>query len=77
MCNCLKLQVPGTNIFLTPGTIVKIHRFDLTEWEVKFGWISCNGNRPICAWYLVNTDKPEETKYLSQPDMFDIFIVRK
>lgn len=75
MCNCLKIEIPSCNKYIYPGNKVKLGRFESTTWVVCYGWIACNGNRPICAWYLTNTDNPSETKLLSKPDLDDIYLV--
>lgn len=76
MCNCNRLELPECGRYLCPGNRIRLGRFDCTTWIVQFGWIACNGNRPICAWYLVNTENPSETKLLSKPDLDDIYFVQ-
>lgn len=76
MCNCNGLQIPGCNRCIHPENKIRLGRFDSTTWIVKFGWIACNGNRPICTWYLVNIENPAETKLLSKPDLDDIYFVQ-
>lgn len=76
MCDCNKIEIPGCDSCIRPGNIVKLGRFDDTMWRVCYGWIACNGNRPIYAWYLVNIQDPSETKLLSKPDLDDIYLIQ-
>lgn len=75
MYNHLRIEIPGCNKYICPGNKVKLGRFESTVWIVCYGWIECNGNRPIYAWYLTNIDNPSETKLLSKPDLDDIYLI--
>lgn len=76
MCDCLKLETPDHH-YIRPGNKVRLSRFDTECWQVGYGWIACNGNRPICAWYLVSESNPERTKLLSKPDLDDIYFIQQ
>lgn len=69
-----ELTIADLNITIKPGQIVKLGRFEDQSWEVGYGWYSCNGNRPICGWYLTNV-LTREVKSLQYPDTFDIYII--
>jgi len=69
-----QLEVPGTNIYLTPGCTVKLGRFETATWLVQFGWYSFGGNRPVCGWYLTK-DNGLTVKPLQLPDLDDIYMI--
>lgn len=75
MCNCLTLPVPGTNLCIRPGNIVKLGRFETTRWLVSHGWYTWGGNRPFCGWYMKNIDNDNEIKPLQLNDLDDIYII--
>jgi len=70
----MRLQIPQSDNFLSPGSKVKLGRFSQERWVVQFGWYSVNGNRPICGWYLHDIDDVQLVKHLQLPDLSDIFI---
>lgn len=75
MCNCLKIQIPGCNQFITPGCRVKLGRFETSTWVVLHDWYTWGGNRPVCGWHLFNLDNPSEIKPLQKTDLDDIYII--
>lgn len=77
MCNCLKLNVPNTSIYLTPGCKVKLGRFETDRWVVKHGWYTWGGNRPFCGWYLESLDPSKTVKPLQLPDLDDIYMIEQ
>lgn len=75
MCNCLTIQVPNTDIVLHPGDNVMLGRFDTKIWMLNHGWYSWGGNRPMCGWYLIDTQDSTNIKPLLEPDLLDIHSV--
>lgn len=73
--NEYRLEIPGTCMCLYPGARVKLGRFDSTVWIVSFGWIACDGNRPICAWYLTDAKNLKLQKLLQLTDLEDIYLI--
>ena len=71
----LELTVPDAGIALHPGDKVKLGRFDDVVWMVLHDWYSYGGNRPVCGWYLMNTQNPGIVKPLSKPDLDDIYMI--
>lgn len=75
MCDCLKIQIPGTCQFIRPGNKVKLGRFGKELWIVSHGWFTFGGNRPFCGWYL--TDQATGVvRPLQRPDLDDIYLVQ-
>ena len=70
----MQLIVPELDITLTVDDTVRLGRFDLSTWTVKYGWYVWGGNRPVCGWYLVNT-LTQEIKPLQYTDLEDIYII--
>lgn len=70
----MKLNIPNTNIYLQPGQVVKLGRFDDDRWVVEYGWFSFGGNRPFCGWYLESVDD-DRIKPLQLPDLDDIYVI--
>ncbi len=74
----LRLNIPDTNVYLFPGDIVKLGRFETHPWEVCHGWYSFGGNRPFCGWYLKSDIDGE---YIEKPiqltDLEDIYLIKK
>ncbi len=75
LCNCLKIHVPHTNLYLTPECKIKLSRFTNDMWQVKYGWYTWGGNRSVCGWYLVSMEDKEIKKPLQRPDLDDIYII--
>ena len=74
-CDCLRIEIPGTNTFITPGCRVKLGKFETTTWLVSHGWYTWGGNRPFCGWYLTNLNDPIIIKPLQQTDLIDIYLI--
>ena len=72
----LQLEIPGTGEILKPEYKVRLGRFDYQEWTVKYGWFSCNNNRPWYGWYLSDAEH-SIIKPLQLPDLSDIYIVQR
>lgn len=70
----MELIIPEYDITITPGTILKIGRFDRESWVVGYGWYSWGGNRPVCGWYLTNA-MSKEVKPLYYTDLEDTYLV--
>lgn len=75
MDTCLRIETPECNKYIYPGDKVRLNRFQPTTWIVGYGWVECNGNRPICAWYLTNENDLGQIKLLSKPDLDDIYLI--
>ena len=60
---------------ITAGCHLKLGRFETDTWLAQHGWYSCNGNRPVCGWYLVNIENPAIVKPLQKPDLDDIYLI--
>lgn len=75
MCDCLKIDIPNTTQCLRPGYRVKLGRFQSDVWRVSYGWYTWGGNRPVCGWYLINTEDSRTVKPLQLPDLDDIYLV--
>lgn len=73
-CGLKEWQIPGCELCLTPGTHVRLGRFRPDSWRVGYGWYACDGNRPICGWYLTN-DLTKQIKSLQWSDLDDIYVV--
>lgn len=74
----LELNIPNTNVYLVPGDIVKLHRFDAQTWELDHGWYSFGGNRPFCGWFMKsNIDGEYIEKPVQMTDLDDIYLVKK
>ena len=73
-CGRSCLQVPNTDCCLKPGYIIKLGRYDSTEWAVHMGWYTWGGNRPVCGWYLTNNSGG--LKPLQSTDLEDIYVIR-
>ena len=74
MASTSVLYLPNSNISLTPGVRVRLHRFDAQIWIVKFGWYSFGGNRAVCGWYL-QREYEDVVKPIFQIDLDDIYVV--
>lgn len=72
MCNCLEL--PDCNLHITPGCQIKLGRFQTQSWTVRYGWYTWGGNRPVCGWYLSDTNT-SELKPLQITDLDDIYLI--
>lgn len=72
--NSVSLNIPGTNQFISPGCRVRLGRFEMDEWEVKFGWYSFDNNRMIYGVYLVELGSMR-VKPLLKTDLDDIYMV--
>lgn len=68
------LNIPNSNRIIRPGNVIKLGRFDSTQWTVSYGWYSFGGNRPVCGWYLVHDDGIT-VKPLQLPDLDDIYLI--
>ena len=68
------LELPNSNLHITPGCQVKLGRFDTTIWSVAYGWYTWGGNRSVCGWYLYNTHL-SEIKPLQETDLDDIYLI--
>ena len=68
----LRLYVPNASMYITPGSTVKLHRFETEIWTVNFGWFSFGGNREWCGWYLTCEGK---VKPLQKIDLDDIYVI--
>lgn len=75
MCGRITLQIPNTEIYLVPGCLVKLGRFDNDRWYVKYGWYTWGGNRPVCGWYLEDKCNKDTIKPLQLTDLDDIYIL--
>lgn len=71
----MQLDIPNTNDSLYPGNIVKLGRFSDGMWIVSYGWYTWGGNRPVCGWYLTNTDCADIVKPIQLPDLYDIILI--
>lgn len=69
-----ELEVPGTDMKLVPGCIVKLGRFESTRWIVGYGWFSYGGNRPFCGWFLTK-EGSTQVKPLQINDLSDIYMI--
>lgn len=76
MYNLFELVSPDSKIRLHPGNKIKLGRFKSDIWEVRYGWYSWGGNRPVCGWYLLQSDDPSEVKPLQLTDLDDIIILQ-
>ncbi len=75
MSSDLTIRIPdGRKI--KPGDIIRIGRFDTILWKVYYGWYSWGGNRPVCGWYITDTDNPTRIKPLQLPDLDDIYLIK-
>lgn len=75
MCDDIFLEIPNSHIRISQGSKIKLGRFEKVTWIVRYGWYSYGGNRPVCGWYLVNSQDPAELKPISLPDLTDIYFV--
>lgn len=75
MCDCLKLEIPGTRHCIRPGCKVKLGRFQPDTWIILHGWYTWGGNRPFCGWYLTNLSDPSNVKPLQETDLCDIYLI--
>lgn len=71
------IQIPGTNITLSPGCRIRLSKFETTVWIVNMGWYSWGQNRETCGWYLYVLDNPDIIKPLNRNDLDDIYIVER
>ena len=71
------LIIPGTNQYLSPGNKVKLSRFSNDRWIVGYDWYTWGGNRPVCGWYLIDSNDPEIVKPLHLADLADIYIIEQ
>ena len=69
------IEIPDFDIELTPGSRVKLGRFDVQTWLVSYGWYSWGGNREVCGWYLTDIKNPFDLKPLQKTDLDDIYLV--
>lgn len=72
----LGLNIPNSREYLYTGDIVRLGRFNTQEWEVKFGWYSFGGNRPVCGWFL-ESDGGRSVKPIQLPDLDDIYVIKR
>ena len=71
------LLIPETGDKLVPGVRLRLRRFDTITWVVNYGWYSCDGNREVCGWYLIDEHDCHKIKPLSKPDVFDIIVLER
>lgn len=69
------LELPNKSLYIYPGNIITLGRFETEKWRVCFGWFSYDGNRKICGWYLQNLMNPCKFKPIQETDLFDVFVV--
>lgn len=69
------LYIPNTCKYVSPGDRIKIGRFEADTWIVKYGWYTCEGNRPLCGWYVINCEDPNVIKPLSKIDLLDTYLI--
>lgn len=74
MCNCLRINIPGTSEYLVPGCKIKLGRFESEIWVVNYGWFAIDGNRPFCGWFLKNIES-KTVKPLLQTDLDDCYFI--
>lgn len=74
MPNTNVLYIPDSNLTITPGVKVKLHRFDAQIWIVRFGWYSFGGNRAVCGWYL-QKEFEDVVKPIFKIDLDDIYVI--
>ena len=70
------LECPDHKLVIVAGSIVRLGRFESTEWLVAYGWYTWGGNRPVCGWYLSQCDNPGTMKPLQATDLDDIYMVQ-
>lgn len=75
MFECIELNVPGTDILITPGCKVKLGRFESEIWVCNYGWYCYAGNRPVCGWYIQSKNDPVKLKPIFRTDLDDIYFV--
>ncbi len=68
------LEQPNSDNTIYPGDLITLSRFDMTSWEVHYGWYSYGGNRPFCGWYLTEANNPEHIELLLLSDLDDTYI---
>lgn len=77
MCSKLQIAIPHTNEFIRPGYRIRIGRFSNVQWLVLHDWYTWGGNRPVCGWYLVNVQDPNQIKPLQLTDLDDCYLVER
>lgn len=74
MCDCLRLDIPGTNQYIRPGNKIKLGRFSSILWIADHGWFEFDGNRPFCGWHLSNSETGQ-VKPLLKTDLDDVYLI--
>ena len=73
--NDVTIQIPETNMVITPGCKVRIGRFSTVVWVMSHGWYSFGGNRPQCGWFMSDLENPSMIKPLYLTDLDDIYFI--
>lgn len=73
----ISLDIPNSDGVLMSGNRVRLGRFETTIWIVSYGWYSWGGNRPVCGWYLTDSDDPGKVKPLQLTDLNDLILVER
>ena len=71
------LECPEQHLSIIAGSVVRLGRFESIQWMVAYGWYTWGGNRPVCGWYLMQTDAPSTIKPLQATDLDDIYIIEE
>jgi hypothetical protein len=71
------LECPEQHLSIIAGSVVRLGRFESIQWMVAYGWYTWGGNRPVCGWYLMQTDAPSTLKPLQATDLDDIYIIEE
>lgn len=74
MYNDICIRLPECELCIRSGNIVRLGRFDHESWLVSYGWYTWGGNRPVCGWYLINTES-NVIKPLQKTDLDDIYVI--
>ena len=69
------IEIPDTEMVLTPGCKIRIGRFSTEMWVLHHGWYAWGGNRPQCGWFMSNLDNPVLIKPLYKTDLSEIYFV--
>ena len=80
MCNFMiannnMIEIPDSDMILTPNCKIRIGRFSNTVWVLNHGWFSWGGNRPQCGWFISDLDNPSIIKPLYLTDLDDIYFI--
>lgn len=71
----LTLEIPEFKMTLFDGSRVRLGRFENVIWVVRYGWYTWGGNRPVCGWYLINSENCCDIKPLQKTDLDDIYSI--